>query len=245
MAETRGKKADATEIRRLLDACSLLFGGTIMCSPAFLRSLRPEGLRDAYRRRLLESHPDRAEIIGASPEELHARTIAINEAYCLLQDGLDANWSSLGSAPSPQPAGPASSAVDAIRYEGPLPQRALRFGEYLYYRGIISWQELIEALCDQRHHRPLIGELAVRLRYLVQEDIASVRASQRSRERFGETAVRLGLLTRGEVAVLLGRQIGLGHPLGHFLVEKGLLTAARLTRLVEEHRQHVRRHGTH
>jgi hypothetical protein len=210
-----------------------------------LRSLRPEGLKDIYRRRLLDTHPDRARILGCSPEELHGRTLAVNEAYELLQRAIQAKWAALDSVDDTTfAARRADRSVEPIRYTGSVPARPLRLGEYLYYRGVISWQELIEALCAQRRRRPLLGQLAIRLRFLTREDVAHIRRRQSPHEKFGETAVRLGLITHGQLAILLGRQLGLGHRFGHYLAQNGVLSQARIDQLVEDHRRHTRQHGT-
>jgi len=235
-------------IDELLAACSALFGGQVMFSIHFLRSIRPKGLRDAYRRRLMDVHPDRAEILGCPEGELHRTTVAVKEAYILLCRSLRNGRLALPppSPPAPRspvPRPPANSSTQPLYYEGPVPKRALRLGEYLYYRGVIPWQALITALCTQRRQRPVLGELAVRLRFLTREQVAQVRRRQSLSERFGEAAVRLGLLARGQLCVLLGRQRTLGYPLGHYIARAGGVSDVRIRALVEEHERHVRRHG--
>lgn len=224
----------------LLEACSVLFGGSVMCSVGFLRCLRPEGIKDAYRRRLLETHPDRAAVLGQSAAVLHDRILAVQRAYCLLQGALRNGRMPTAREAGPQPAKPP---VSRLFHRGPLPCRPLRLGEYLYYRGLISWQSLIQAICRQRRERPLLGELAVRLDYLTREDTRRIRASQVGAERFGETAVRLGLLSSGRLFVLLGRQRRMGRLFGEYIAESGSIPIARMARLIDEHRRHNRRHA--
>ena len=45
-------------------ACGILFGPQVEVSLDFLKYLEPSGLKSAYRKKALETHPDRARIIG-------------------------------------------------------------------------------------------------------------------------------------------------------------------------------------
>lgn len=240
------EQGPAPTTAELLDACSVLFGGGVMCSVGFLRCIRPGGIKDAYRRRLLETHPDRAAVLGQPPAALHRRILAVQHAYSLLQSALRNGRLQVpddGPSPSSPAAAPAKSAGEPLFYTGPLPQRPLRLGEYLYYRGLISWQALIRAIHLQRRDRPLLGEMAVRLEYLTRDEARRIHQSQAADEKFGETAVRLGLLSPGLVFMLLGRQRRLGRLFGEYIAESGSITMARLARLIEEHRLHNRRHA--
>jgi hypothetical protein len=241
------EQGPAPTTAELLEACSVLFGGRIMCSVAFLRCIRPGGIKDAYRRRLLETHPDRAAVLGQAPAALHDRIVAVQHAYSVLQRALrngrlvvpDAGPS---EPPPPAPA-PAKPSVERLFYEGPLPQRPLRLGEYLYYRGVISWGALIRAICRQRRERPVLGEMAVQLDLLTRDEVRQIRDSQAADEKFGEAAVRLGLMSPGRVFMLLGRQRRMGRLFGEYLAEGGLITPARMARLIEENQRHNRRYG--
>lgn len=246
------EQAPTPSVAELLEACSVLFGGKVMCSVGFLRCLRPGGLRDAYRRRLMENHPDRAIILGQEPGDLHRRTVAIKAAYAVLhgafRHGRVAVPTESAARPTqptapPRDPSPAAATGDNLFYRGQLPKRALRLGEYLYYRGVISWQALIQAICSQRRDRPRIGELALQLDYLAPEQILAIRHQQRPGEKFGATAVRLGYLSAGTVFVLLGRQRQLGRLFGEYIVEAGSLDAGHVPQLIDDHAQHNRRYG--
>lgn len=134
---------------------------------------------------------------------------------------------------------------------GPLPQRALRIGEYLFHAGWVTWGECCDALRWQRAQRPLIGQLAVELRFLTREQLAELfrrRASaQVARKSFGEFAVDAGYLTPAQVTALLGQQRRLQRRLGEWFVERGLLDADALDeaeRAMRSHNARVRVAGS-
>ena len=41
----------------------------------------------------------------------------------------------------------------------PIPDRPLRFGQFLYYAGLIDWHTMIDAITWQLNVRPKIGEI--------------------------------------------------------------------------------------
>ena len=65
----------------LYEACSVLFGPEVNVSFEFLRYLQPAGVTAAYRQRARETHPDRAVVIGKSPESLAALFRDVRQAY--------------------------------------------------------------------------------------------------------------------------------------------------------------------
>ncbi|MEW6220158.1 MAG: molecular chaperone DnaJ, partial [Thermodesulfobacteriota bacterium] len=124
------------------------------------------------------------------------------------------------------------------RYQGPLPQRELLFGHFLYYSGAISWRSMIQALVWQRMQRPRIGEIARRLGWLSDGDVQSIFRQRRIFERFGGIAQRVGLLTDFQVRVLLLHQRRLQRRLGDYFVEQSLLSEHDVERLHEGLRLH-------
>jgi hypothetical protein len=108
----------------------------------------------------------------------------------------------------------------------------MRFAEFLYYSGRITWQQYIAAVAWQRGQRPSIGRLAVDLGLLGQHDITELLDSRRREgaqsELLGQFAVRRGFLTRPQVLGLVGRQSRGLRRIGQYFVEQGLLTTAEL-----------------
>ncbi len=84
----------AAEVSRqdLFKACESLFGTDIDASVEFLRYLKPAGVRAAYRKKAMETHPDRAILVAVEPDFLEKRFKEVNLAYQLLQEFLIAPW---------------------------------------------------------------------------------------------------------------------------------------------------------
>jgi len=132
----------------------------------------------------------------------------------------------------------------ALFYRGSLPPHSLRLGEYLFYCGRISWQDLIHSLVWQRTIRPTFGQLARQLQYLSTEGLAAVLSRRRHDERTGAAATRLGLLSSEQVDRILRIQRARHRPIGRYFVEKQLLPVTELTRALRDLRRHNERCGT-
>jgi len=108
-----------------------------------------EELRSAFRRRALELHPDRAAALGRD-------ATALGEEFRTLCTAFEALASrAVDGSPSERPQERVRPARPAA---GSLPPRPLRFAEYLYYAGRITWTDLAEAIAWQRHAGRRIGQ---------------------------------------------------------------------------------------
>ncbi|MCD6525822.1 MAG: DnaJ domain-containing protein [Desulfuromonas sp.] len=236
----------------LLEACRVLFGSELQLNRDFLYYMQPGGIKSAYRQRAKETHPDR--LIDAQPHEYVRQTELfrdVSQAYQLL-DSFSADphkrlWASADRSThfdSNRTASPSSPASDAT---GPtdrqdsaylLPKRHLETGLYLYYRGLISYPEMIEALVWQRRQRPIIGMLAERWGWLSAEDVRLINRYHGRRGRFGARAVELGYLTSFQVQVLLRYQRQAQKQFGQYFVEQGMMTDAEIEVYIRQQRQH-------
>ena len=205
----------------------VIAAGRVLFGPAF----RAEGqgwrvdLKTTYRRRALETHPDRARSVGRTESDLVAEFRRVAEAYRVL--------SQLAGGPVPVPARPAvpprpaparhrgaadgappaeapaaRAAAAAERGEAPghrvrysihpesLPRRKLRLAEYLYYSGRVPWTAFVEALAWQRRQRPALGRIAVDWGFLDPEDVGRIMEERRLRDAHA--------VPFGEFAVRLG-----------------------------------------
>ncbi len=238
----------------------VIAAGRVLFGPAF----RADGqgwradLKTTYRRRALETHPDRARSVGRTEGDLAREFRRVAEAYRVL--------SQLAAGPVPTPDHPsrASRPASARRRNAPdrpapaeapasrtaapgeapghrvrysvhpesLPRRKLRLAEYLYYSGRVPWTAFVEAIAWQRRQRPALGRIAVEWGFLDPEDVSRIMEERRRREAhtvpFGEFAVRLGYLTSFQLLALLGRQLRLQRRIGEFFVENGFLEARDL-----------------
>jgi hypothetical protein len=125
----------------------------------------PDALRRAFRRRALELHPDRAHALGRDPRDLAEEFQALRRAFELLRGQPP------GAASAPRPGRPARTS----RAAAPMPPRPLRFAEYLYYAGRISWSDLAEAIAWQRRAGRRIGQWFVERGLLAPADVPAVR----------------------------------------------------------------------
>ncbi len=208
--------------------------GELLFGPGFELPRGLEGetwqreVREAWRRRALETHPDRAAALGRDERELAREFQALLEAYRTLCPSSDPPEEPRVRPPPPAarpPPRPVRPPVDHV-HRGGLPRRPLLFAEYLYYSGRASWRNLVEAVAWQRRQRPPIGRIAVEWGHL---DDAQVRAVLQARRRgdgakpFGECARDMGLLTGAQLLALLGRQRRLQRRIGEYFVEAGLV----------------------
>ena len=65
----------------LYNACRIIFGPEVTISIEFLKYLQPIGLKTAYRKRALETHPDRAKTLGILPLNLNEEFRNVRLAY--------------------------------------------------------------------------------------------------------------------------------------------------------------------
>ncbi|HEY6107078.1 MAG TPA: J domain-containing protein [Anaeromyxobacteraceae bacterium] len=179
-------------------------------------------VREAWRRRALETHPDRAAALGRDEREMAREFQALLEAYRTLCPSGEAPDETVRPAPAP-PRRPSRPPVDHV-HRGGLPRRTLLFAEYLYYSGRVSWRNLVEAVAWQRRQRPSIGRIAVEWGHLDDGQVREVLAARRGGAKpFGECAREMGLLTGAQLLALLGRQRRLQRRIGEYFVEAGIL----------------------
>ncbi len=102
------------------------------------------------------------------------------------------------------------------------------FGNYLLNEGLVTKEQLSEALELQKTTRLKLGVLAINAGYLTAAQVEEIHiAQQRVDKRFGDIAVSLGYLTEEKVNELLGGQ-KMGHLLlGQALVDKNYMTNAQ------------------
>ena len=127
---------------------------------------------------------------------------------------------------------------DDIYYNGRTPSRNLRFAEYLYYSGSISWTDLVHALVWQYRNRPKLGELATSSGLLCFDDVLEIIRLKRNGELFGETAVRLGYLDGEKLDALIRKQKKLGMPIGRYFTAEGKMSQEDLYKKLTELRRH-------
>ena len=234
----------------VLRACQILFGTEIHISRGFLFYLQPEGLKAAYRRKAKETHPD---LFACEPPNVQKEQAAhfrdVVDAYDIVsryfkqreKGSLAASSRHVFSGPrewKKQSCDPNNQEYTREAVSRPLPLRSLQIGQYLYYRGFITYRALINAVVWQRQQRPVIGDIALRWRWLDNAAIERIIRARGLRGRFGEKALHLDLLTPFQIKVLLYYQISRQERLGSYFVRHGIMTSDKLEWLVRQLNEH-------
>jgi hypothetical protein len=278
----------ATTEHELHRACEIIFGPELAVTREFLDYLQPSGVKSAYRKRALETHPDRFAASGTSIQPRNNDLFhAVQHSYEHLLQYLQAReqgfrlpyraplrpaaWrTAKPSAPATQQtpantpprgktefrsqttgnAGPETNGNPFRRqssgcgwnveqhYHGPLPNRRLLLGHFLYYSGIASWRMVVQALVWQRTQRPRLGELGQRFGLLHEEEIRHILRSKPLFEPFGTSAVAQGYLTETQLQVLIYQQKRLQRKFGEYFTENNILRPDQLVLLLRQYHAH-------
>jgi len=236
---------------KLLKACQILFGPGVDVSRDFLFYIQPSGIKSAYRKRALVTHPDRLLHLGEDARQRVAdRFIETTWAYRKLLEFINRRdrgarlyvTATNRTRPKMRPmhAEPhgGSRRPHGNYYRGPMPFRRLPIGQFLFYAGEISWESLIKAIVWQRNQRPRMGDIAKKWGWLREPEILFALKRRRLGEPIGEALVRHELLSRAQLEVLLRTQRNLQKPFGDYFVLNGHLTRNQLNGLLRELARH-------
>ncbi len=236
-------------------ACKTLFGNHIDISRDFLSYVQPSGAKSAYRKKAKENHPD---IFALHPLHIQQKQTAlfreIINAYDIVnlffKQRDDGAWKQqAGTHPHRNPKSTAERRTkpreqDASPdqgkdyYRGQVPFLTLQIGQYLYYRGKITFPQLISALVWQRKQRPSMGELAQRWGWIDSAGLDKVLRLCTRPRLFGEKAVELGMLTVFQVNTMIMYQRTHQERLGNYFINKHLLKTNELAFLVQQQKEH-------
>ncbi len=241
----------------------LVQAGTVLFGPGFAAAVHGAGwragLRAAWRRRVLETHPDRAALLGKSEALLQREFRAVTEAFELLESF------SIGSKGPPSPrAGPAVASPPRAARSPPPPRGAAPRPPPPPPRAPPPRAPPPRAP-PPRAPPPPAAQAAEgpgprlprrRLRFAEflyysgrvgwQSYVAAVAWQRSQRPAIGRLAVDLGLLGQRDVAELLERRRREGaqaEPFGEFAVRRGFLTRAQLLGLIGRQHRGQRRIG--
>ena len=239
---------EAMQYENLFDACRELFGSEVDTSRDFLHYLQHSGIKSAFRRKAKETHPDT--FSGHNVQVQAARA----EQFCKAKTAYDLLCrfvSQRETAPSRrcarQTADRPRQAADRPRhraaresdeyYRGEIPQRPLQIGRYLYYRRVITFRELTQALAWQRGTRRPLGAIAREWGWMTASQVGTVMVSKLS-GKFGDKALRLGFLDHSRLRMLLMEQRLRHRRIGHFFIERRLVAPRELDLYLRELRLH-------
>jgi uncharacterized protein YaaQ len=103
------------------------------------------------------------------------------------------------------------------------------FATYLYRRGLVSAEQIIEASIRQSDRRIPLGRLALECKKLSIHQVAKILDAQiEEGQRFGQLAIRMGFLSERDVAYLLMVQNDRLPALRQILVEMRALDPATM-----------------
>lgn len=236
----------ASNAREISSAFKVLFGADVEVTDEFLRTLVPSDLKETFRKKAMELHPDRARIQGRNENDMAEHFKAVTQAYSSLLAFLSTeDPSTAGHRPAPQPrdylreepAGyktskPGENTRDHF-WRGQIPESRLLLGQYLFYSGIVSWRTLINAISWQRLQRPSFGRIATTWKFLTSDELHAISTGRLFGEKIGGSALRLGYMTPYQHSTVLGFQRWLQRPIGEYFAEKEILQPGEIRYLVQ------------
>ena len=159
-------------------------------------ALNATTLKTAYRRQMLRFHPDRQADAQAA-KRAHEKACTVQAALQVLQDYL----SNQAEKSAKDPLG--TGIVD-MRTQ---PIKPLKFGDFLVLEGILTRENLNQALREQHHRRPSFGATAVTLGYLGPNELSRWLEHQAKYPgRLGDILIRERRLTRRDVDAIIAEQ---------------------------------------
>ena len=242
----------------IIQACRTLFGSDITLSRDFLCYLQPSGAKSAYRQKVKETHPDSFAGLDICQQQEQTRLFQeLLAAYQTVSGFFKQRESGLwmaGKEPFSEPA-PSGKSTSQPRREAPaedfrgtaespssaaqgLPLRQLEIGLFLYYQGIITYRQLIDALVWQRRQRPNLGDIAQRWGWLTEREVRTILGYRGLYGRFGQKALNLQYLTDRQLNTLLFFQRSQQKKFGQYFVEREILTSAEVEGLALEQKNH-------
>ena len=213
-------------------------------------------IRSAYRKKAKLFHPDLAATSSMNEERLQTIFLKISKAYETLNRYIGSSkatnsfdfekvvhhtkWQPV----KPNVPVPVNKTFSSdYYYRGKMPDRKLRFGEFLFYSGIIDWKTFMNALVYQCTNRPMLGAICIDSGFIDQNDVINIMNDRNllGCEKFGQAAVRLRYLTKKEVSYALRKQHQYFQPFGKYFIDKNLISKKQLQRfLTNFHHRNMR-----
>jgi hypothetical protein len=242
----------------LIQAGAIIFGRQMIGDSQFLERLHLAELKQAYRQKSLQTHPDLFVHLGGAQQRTYTELFQeVREAYEKLcgylklraqmtrvlystsENAPNNNVKANGSEP-PLQTEPSFGEGRFIRNpkdlgasasfvdDFQLPPWRLRTGEFLFYRGMIPWRVLISAILWQSQQRERLGEIACRWRWLSDELLWDLLEDRLVGERVGGILLRHQIVTPFQLRMLLIHQRRQQPPIGTYFLENGFLSEDEL-----------------
>jgi hypothetical protein len=227
----------------IASALRLLYGDQVMVRPEFLGQIDSAGLKTAFRKRAMELHPDRAKILGKSSGELSELFMDVQSAYEQLKKILISSDEKVEDfrktrRPAGRPAHGWAGTSGKNYWKAHIPQSRLLLGQFLYYAGLVTFNEMVSAITWQRQQRPNFGKIARMWKYLSSGQIEEIIAIRKAGEKMGDAAIRMGYLSFHERNAVIGFQKWLQRPIGEYFQKEGILAEKEIVHLIGLMKKH-------
>ena len=212
-----------------------------------IRAIELSELKIIYRNKAFETHPDRARVLGKSESEMIERFKEISSAYAKIfsfiseKHRLENDYSKPFARKCKRETASSwkNNQKKTWRFNGSFSYSAeLLLGQFLYFSGVISWKELLDAIKWQRSQRPVFGKIAIDWLILSENEVLSILKERHHRDRFGEYALRNGYINSFELMAILGKQRMMQKRFGEYFIKKGIATEEEMEMLVQKQKMH-------
>ena len=116
----------------------------------------------------------------------------------------------------------------------------MRFGVFLVEQGVVSAEQLFEAVSRQVQDRVSLGQLAMESAHLTKIHVLHILSIQSKQQKmFGQIALELGYLDKATLADLLLAQDERLQPISNILVAMGAVTRSQMDIELKAFRQQM------
>lgn len=204
-------------------------------------------IKEIFRDRAKVVHPDRAIVLGKSREFLEHQFRAINDAYQFITNEVKESQAksnflrNRNTRRAPQQESYSyskSNGAGNFFYNGRLPEKELRFAEFLYYSRLINWKTLINSLTWQGKNRPRTGEIAQSYGFFTKDDLLEIIRNSLLHEKLGQTAMRMNIMSPEQLRRVLIKQRSYRLPIGKYFTEHRLIEQYIIEQKLKENMVH-------
>jgi len=236
--------------QELFRACEIIFGPGLDISREFLDYLQPDGIKSAYRKRAMETHPDRIIHLEGGQTLLrqhHDLFHSVQEAYENLTTFLTARENGYRLPPAIRPKAAANRPARP-RPAQPARKAKPEAGSTRGYdrtcgRPFVFWDTDSLYQGELPNRRLLLGHFLYYSGLINWKTIIQALIWQRNeRPRLGEIGRRFGLLSEADITSIL-RTRRILQPFGQAALELGLLNQAQIQLLVAHQKRIQKKFG--
>lgn len=228
------------KLSEIFDACNILFSDRYAVNSSFVKQVDMDMLKKAYRQKVLKYHPDTYS--GNDPQKMKHRQdyfVKIVDAYELLVKFILTRKHTDTTKKEKKHSEPSSNNFTYDKSKKLfIPKKKLKFAEFLYYNKIITWDELIKSIVWQRQQRDKLGEIALRWKYLRNNELKILGKYKKYNELIGEVFLRFNRISSFQLRTLLYQQQREQPRIGEFFLSNRKISGYDVDRYVYLLNQH-------